>query len=132
MRPRLLKPLSISPWHPDNLNCLIHLSACCGSASAIGEPPAGALFGRIDPSKGYEPGNIHWSTYLEQNRNRRTVRGRPEMAAEIREVYKPEMARRTGITAAALADEFGVSTAEVAIVFTLTLWMRLVGAVASG
>jgi SHS family lactate transporter-like MFS transporter len=31
-----------------------------------------------------------------------------------------------------IADEFKVSTAEVAIVFTLTLWMRLVGAVASG
>jgi MFS transporter, SHS family, lactate transporter len=31
-----------------------------------------------------------------------------------------------------IADEFHVSTAEVAIVFTLTLWMRLVGAVASG
>src|SRR5689334_24462557 len=31
-----------------------------------------------------------------------------------------------------IADEFGVPTAEVAIVFTLTLWMRLVGAVASG
>src|ERR1700751_575575 len=31
-----------------------------------------------------------------------------------------------------IADEFGVSTAEVAIVFTLTLWMRLVGAVGSG
>src|SRR6201993_4462262 len=31
-----------------------------------------------------------------------------------------------------IADEFGVSTAEVAVVFTLTLWMRLVGAVASG
>src|SRR5215216_3301683 len=31
-----------------------------------------------------------------------------------------------------IADEFGVPTTEVAIVFTLTLWMRLVGAVASG
>ena len=31
-----------------------------------------------------------------------------------------------------IADEFHVSTAEVAIVFTLTLWMRLVGAVAAG
>ena len=31
-----------------------------------------------------------------------------------------------------IADEFHVSTAEVAIVFTLTLWMRLIGAVASG
>jgi len=31
-----------------------------------------------------------------------------------------------------IADEFHVSTTEVAIVFTLTLWMRLVGAVASG
>ena len=31
-----------------------------------------------------------------------------------------------------IADEFHVSTAEVAIVFTLTLWMRLVCAVAAG
>src|ERR1700747_2281996 len=31
-----------------------------------------------------------------------------------------------------IADEFGVPTTEVAIVFTLTLWMRLFGAVASG
>jgi len=31
-----------------------------------------------------------------------------------------------------IAEEFGVPTTEVAIVFTLTLWMRLVGAVASG
>src|SRR5947199_9580902 len=31
-----------------------------------------------------------------------------------------------------IADEFGVPTTEVAIVFTLTLWMRLVDAVASG
>jgi MFS transporter, SHS family, lactate transporter len=31
-----------------------------------------------------------------------------------------------------IADEFHVSTTEVAIVFTLTLWMRLIGAVASG
>src|SRR5580700_8582944 len=31
-----------------------------------------------------------------------------------------------------IADEFHVPTTEVAIVFTLTLWMRLVGAVASG
>jgi MFS transporter, SHS family, lactate transporter len=31
-----------------------------------------------------------------------------------------------------IADEFQVPTTDVAIVFTLTLWMRLVGAVASG
>jgi MFS family permease len=31
-----------------------------------------------------------------------------------------------------IADEFRVPTTEVAIVFTLTLWMRLVGAVGSG
>src|SRR5438552_1731720 len=31
-----------------------------------------------------------------------------------------------------IADEFNVPTTEVAIVFTLTLWMRLVGAVAAG
>src|ERR1700739_2340264 len=31
-----------------------------------------------------------------------------------------------------IADEFHVPTSEVAIVFTLTLWMRLIGAVGSG
>jgi len=29
---------------------------------------------RIDNSKGYEPGNVKWSTATEQNRNRRNVR----------------------------------------------------------
>ena len=31
-----------------------------------------------------------------------------------------------------IAREFGVSLAAVAVVFTITLWMRLLGAVASG
>ena len=76
----------------------------------IGAPPfAGALFGRINPEKGYEPGNIRWATRTEQNRLRRTVVGSPEMAAEIREVYRPEIARKSGLTAQALADEFCVS-----------------------
>lgn len=29
---------------------------------------------RIDPDRGYEPGNVRWATRIEQNRNLRTVR----------------------------------------------------------
>lgn len=40
----------------------------------MGHPPfKGASIDRIDGSKGYEPGNLKWSTYSEQMRNKRTT-----------------------------------------------------------
>lgn len=34
----------------------------------------GLTLERIDNSRGYEPGNVRWATYIEQNRNRRSNR----------------------------------------------------------
>ena len=39
--------------------------------SAIGERPEGYTLDRIDNDKGYEPNNLRWATYSEQNFNRR-------------------------------------------------------------
>jgi hypothetical protein len=35
----------------------------------MGERPAGRSLGRIDGTKGYEPGNCRWSTPMEQQLN---------------------------------------------------------------
>jgi hypothetical protein len=37
----------------------------------IGERPEGLTLDRIDNDKGYEPGNMRWTTKTEQSRNRR-------------------------------------------------------------
>jgi hypothetical protein len=37
----------------------------------MGEAPIGMIIERIDNSKGYEPGNCKWSTYAENNSNKR-------------------------------------------------------------
>lgn len=38
----------------------------------LGPQPDGLTFDRIDNDGNYEPGNVKWSTYSEQNRNRRS------------------------------------------------------------
>jgi hypothetical protein len=75
----------------------------------IGEPPSKAMFGRIDTNLGYQSGNICWASRTDQNRARRTVLMSAEKADEIRAVYDPATARRSGITAAALAVEMDVT-----------------------
>lgn len=41
----------------------------------VGYPPtANYTIDRIDNDKGYEPGNVRWATFLEQNRNRRNTK----------------------------------------------------------
>jgi hypothetical protein len=37
----------------------------------MGHPPDGLSLDRIDNNRGYEPGNIRWTTQAEQNRNKR-------------------------------------------------------------
>lgn len=66
----------------------------------MGPRPKGKTIDRIDPSKGYEPGNCRWATVLEQNRNITGV-----MRVQFRDeglVPVVELADRFGITRNAL------------------------------
>lgn len=40
----------------------------------MGERPEGMSLDRINPNKGYEPGNCRWATWKEQNNNKRNNR----------------------------------------------------------
>ena len=42
----------------------------------IGPCPPGLTLDRIDNERGYEPGNVRWATWKEQNNNRRKARRR--------------------------------------------------------
>lgn len=42
----------------------------------VGDRPAGTTLGRIDNNLGYEPGNVRWETYVQQNNNRRPFKKR--------------------------------------------------------
>lgn len=61
----------------------------------MGEPPGpGYSLDRIDPARGYEPGNVKWSDRTTQNRNRRTVE---RYTWEGETMTIPEWAERLGI-----------------------------------
>lgn len=40
----------------------------------VGSRPEGMTLDRIDNSRGYEPGNVRWASYFDQNGNRRNSR----------------------------------------------------------
>lgn len=66
----------------------------------VGPRPARMTIDRIDNERGYEPGNVRWATYTEQNRNRSDTRlltafGRTQCVAE--------WATELGISRAAIA-----------------------------
>ena len=55
----------------------------------MGDPPNDGqrwTLDRIDVNKGYEPGNVRWATYSEQQRNKRPVVDRAALIAECRRI----------------------------------------------
>lgn len=45
-----------------------------GFYRCIGDAPAGKTLGRIENDGNYEPGNVQWEDWKQQNRNRRSSR----------------------------------------------------------
>lgn len=79
----------------------------------VGEPPNPKdTIDRIDNSKGYEPGNVKWSTRQEQNQNKRnvifyTMNGKTKTIAEWAEQYgikHPTLHRRLTVNKMSLED----------------------------
>lgn len=80
----------------------------------LGQRPAGCTLDRIDNDRGYEPGNLQWSTARDQTLNRRDVahsRGSARPLAALTEDIVRQCRDRAaaGETITVLAAEFGVS-----------------------
>jgi hypothetical protein len=68
-----------------------------GVFNEIGRPRPGESIDRIDNARGYEPGNIRWSSHVGQNRNRRNV------VVLDGGLTIPEIAEKLNCTSAAVA-----------------------------
>lgn len=84
-------------------------------------PSAEHSIDRIDPYGNYEPDNVQWATVTQQNRNRKTSKITPGIAAEIRSRFLPRQSGGVG-NSAALAAEFGISGDMVRKVARGLLW----------
>lgn len=81
-------------------------------------PRPGAYYSqdRVDNTKGYEPGNVKWSTTLEQNRNHGRVKLSAEKAKEIRRLYA------TGITQKELGNLYNVCFQTISDIIRNKIW----------
>lgn len=89
----------------------------------MGEPPTpDHTMDRIDNDKGYEPGNVKWSTYVEQAANKRptSLRGERNAKAKLTEDQVREI-RASDRKPSHLAREYGISLpAMIAVIKRLT------------
>lgn len=69
--------------------------------SDVGERPAGLSLDRIDPSKGYEPGNCRWVTLTEQARNKRN---NTVLSLNGETLVLAEWARRLGVSSGTITS----------------------------
>jgi hypothetical protein len=73
----------------------------------MGERPSGMSIDRINNERGYEPNNCRWTDDVQQVRNRRSVKMKPESVQRLREQAAAKVA-----SMAVLADRYGISKAQ--------------------
>lgn len=85
--------------------------------SYIGDPPTqNHTIDRIDSTKGYEPGNVRWATWIEQQNNRslnvhvETRKGRMTVTQACREFHIPKSTfykyRRLGMSPEQIVEKY--------------------------
>jgi hypothetical protein len=80
-------------------------------------PGKGWSLERKNNDGNYKSRNCVWADRKTQNRNSRRVRLTPRMVAQVKKMFRPGMGQgnnRGGLTLAAIAQRFGVSTGAVA------------------
>jgi hypothetical protein len=70
----------------------------------IGPCPSGHSLDRIEVNRGYEPGNVKWSTDEEQSQNRTTTRLTPDIVRAVRQSTESisELSTKYGVSFSAL------------------------------
>jgi hypothetical protein len=84
----------------------------------MGLRPKGLMLDRIDNNGNYEPGNCHWVTRTQSNRNRRSVKLTLAAVQEIQSLYT------CGYTQTEIARKFGVSQRHISYIINGKRWKR--------